>query len=125
VISSILVAKCFDTPTSGIRNPEMGLDQRSTSNLDLTAIIISRFRISRFRHSCCKVFRHSNFRYPKPRNGVGSTVHIKPRSDSYNYFTISHIAISTFLLQSVSTLQLLVSETPKWVWINGPHQTSI
>jgi hypothetical protein len=34
----------------------MELDQRSRSDLDSTAAIESRFRISRFRDSCCIVF---------------------------------------------------------------------
>jgi hypothetical protein len=64
----ILVAKCFDTPTSGIRNPEMGLDQRSTSNLDLTAQIISiSISISAFLWYC---FLTLQVAIRETRNGV-------------------------------------------------------
>ena len=83
--------------------------RRSRSDLESMAPIISRFRISQFRHSYCKVFRHSNFCYPKPRNGVGSTVHIKPWSDD-----LDHFVISTFLWYFFLTLQVVIRETPKW-----------
>jgi hypothetical protein len=81
----------------------------SRSDLESMTPIISQFHISWFRHSYCKVFRHSNFRYPKPRNGVGSTVHIKPWSDDLDDFVIS-----AFLWYCFLTLQVAIRETTKW-----------
>jgi hypothetical protein len=48
----ILVALFLASPSRDSRNSEMESDQRSRSDLDSTAAIKSRFRISRFRHSC-------------------------------------------------------------------------
>jgi hypothetical protein len=53
---AVPVMKGLITPSHDSRDSEMELHQRPRSKLDLTAVIESPYRISRFRISCCSVF---------------------------------------------------------------------
>jgi hypothetical protein len=53
---TVPVMKGLITPSHDSRDSEMELHQRPRSKIDLTTVIESPYRISRFRISCCSVF---------------------------------------------------------------------
>jgi hypothetical protein len=86
-------------PSPGIRNSEMESDQRSRSKFDLTAKVISRFRVSRvqevrepqsFDFSVSKrmIFRHVSFLDQRSNFSMDPTV------DIISWFSISRFCIS-------------------------------
>ena len=115
-ISAFLMWEFLTTPSPGIQNSEMESDQRPRSNFDLTAKVISRFCVSRVR----EVREPHSFDFPVSDMTIFHHVSYDLTIQIWYWFNDSdHIVISTFLLQSVSTLQLPVSETliaktPKW-----------